>query len=86
MNSAADNPAEDPAEHEPIRLCKDCKWFRPLIYEATSQPYGDPVCDYPGNMPDIVNGGWRKQYSFCQTNRTSATQCGLEARWFAPRS
>lgn len=68
-----------------MKLCKDCKYFRPL---------GD-FCSHgePPSTPDYIHGGQThsgyagmQQARSAQALRMDRYQCGPDARWFIDRS
>lgn len=68
---------------EPIRLCKDCKWYRKdWLYHLTGAGDTYDKCFNPIVCGNFVSGGSKGQY--CYTTR-KFHKCGMEGKLWEAR-
>ena len=68
---------------EPIRLCKDCKWYRKdWLYHLTGAGDTYDKCFNPIACGNFVTGGSKGQY--CYTMR-KYHECGMEGKLWEAR-
>lgn len=64
----------------PVRLCKDCKYFREglPLYEVLAFP----TCDHPAALTDLVYGKGHATCDLMRSHNCLIPSCGVAGKWF----
>lgn len=64
------------------KFCKDCHWFNWIDNDTI----GGQFCDKEPHIRNLVTGEIIRRIAKFQREGYGTNQCGIEARWFEPRS